>query len=182
MPASVTHAGQAVSDSAARQTLDLAALPALERVATGAVDRAAPEALDHPTQQAPVRVAPHALDRAALQALDRADTLASFRDEFDLPADVIYLDGNSLGPLPKATCGRVAEVVAGEWGQSLIRGWNMHGWMQLPLRVGEKLGRIIGAEPGSTLVADFDLGQSVQAAGGGAGGTSHPPGHLDGDW
>ena len=65
--------------------------------------------------------------RDALEALDRADTLASFRDEFELPADLIYLDGNSLGPLPKATSGRVAEVVAREWGQSLIRGWNVHG-------------------------------------------------------
>jgi kynureninase len=97
---------------------------------------------------------PASLTRAALEALDRADELAPFREEFDLPADVIYLDGNSLGPLPKATPGRVAEVVAREWGQSLIRGWNTHGWMRLPQRIGEKLGRIIGAEPGSTLVAD----------------------------
>ncbi len=92
--------------------------------------------------------------RAGLEALDRADELAPFRDEFDLPADVIYLDGNSLGPLPKATPGRVAEVVAREWGGSLIRAWNAHGWMRLPLSVGEKIGRIIGAEPGSTTVAD----------------------------
>lgn len=97
---------------------------------------------------------PASLTRAALETLDRADELAPFREEFDLPADVIYLDGNSLGPLPKATPARVAEVVAREWGQSLIRGWNTHGWMRLPLRIGEKLGRIIGAEPGSTLVAD----------------------------
>ncbi len=97
---------------------------------------------------------PTSLTRAALQALDRNDTLALFRDEFDLPPDVIYLDGNSLGPLPKATPGRVAQVVAHEWGQSLIRAWNAHDWIRLPLRVGEKIGRIIGAEPGSTLVAD----------------------------
>jgi kynureninase len=94
------------------------------------------------------------LTRAALEALDRADELAPFREEFDLPADVIYLDGNSLGPLPKAVPERVAEVVAREWGKSLIRAWNAHGWMRLPLNVGEKIGRIIGAEPGSTLVAD----------------------------
>jgi kynureninase len=94
------------------------------------------------------------LTRAELEALDRADPLAPFRDEFDLPADVIYLDGNSLGPLPKATLGRMAEVVAREWGHSLIRAWNVHDWIGLPLRVGEKIGQIIGAEPGSTLVAD----------------------------
>jgi kynureninase len=94
------------------------------------------------------------LTRAGLEALDRVDELAPFRDEFDLPADVIYLDGNSLGPLPRATPGRVAGVVAREWGGSLIRAWNAHGWMRLPLSVGEKIGRIIGAEPGSTTVAD----------------------------
>ena len=97
---------------------------------------------------------PADLTRAALEALDRADDLAPFRAEFDLPADVIYLDGNSLGPLPKAAAARVAEVVTREWGTSLIRAWNAHDWIGLPLRIGEKLGRIIGAAPGSTLVAD----------------------------
>src|SRR5580692_8185135 len=97
---------------------------------------------------------PPPLPRAALEALDRGDELAPFRDEFDLPPDVIYLDGNSLGPLLKATSARVAEVVAREWGRSLIRAWNAHDWIGLPLRVGEKIGRLIGAEPGSTLVAD----------------------------
>ena len=67
---------------------------------------------------------------------------------------VIYLDGNSLGPLPKATPARVAEVVAREWGKSLIRAWTAHDWIDLPLRVGEKIGRLIGAAPGSTVVAD----------------------------
>jgi kynureninase len=94
------------------------------------------------------------LTRAEAAALDRTDPLAPFRDEFDLPADAIYLDGNSLGPLPKATPARMAEVVAREWGHSLIRAWNAHDWIGLPLRVGEKIGQIIGAEPDSTLVAD----------------------------
>ncbi len=97
---------------------------------------------------------PTELTRAALEALDRADDLAPFREEFDLPADVIYLDGNSLGPLPKATTARVADVITYEWGTSLIRAWNAHDWIGLPLRIGEKLGRIIGAAPNSTLVAD----------------------------
>jgi len=88
------------------------------------------------------------LTRAGLEALDRADKLAPFREEFDLPADVIYLDGNSLGPLPKAVPGRVAEVVTREWGRALIRAWNAHGWMRLPMSVGEKIGRLIGAGPG----------------------------------
>ncbi len=92
--------------------------------------------------------------RDALAALDAADTLAPFRGQFMLPEGVIYLDGNSLGPVPKATPGRVAEVVAREWGESLIRAWTEHGWIDLPLRVGEKIGRLNGAAPGSTVVAD----------------------------
>lgn len=85
---------------------------------------------------------------------DDADALAPFRDRFALPPGVIYLDGNSLGPLPRATMPRVAEVVQREWGDSLIRAWNAHDWIGLPLRVGEKIGRLIGAEPGSAVVTD----------------------------
>lgn len=92
--------------------------------------------------------------RTTLAALDVADPLAPFRDRFVLPEGVIYLDGNSLGPLPRATPARVAEVVTQEWGQSLIRAWNAHGWIDLAARVGEKIGRLIGAAPGSTIVAD----------------------------
>ena len=87
-------------------------------------------------------------------ALDRADELAAFRDRFVLPDGVIYLDGNSLGPLPKATKARVREVLEREWGQSLIRSWTEHGWIDLQFRVGEKIGRLIGAAPGTTVVAD----------------------------
>lgn len=87
-------------------------------------------------------------------ALDRADELASARDQFVLPDGVIYLDGNSLGALPKATAARVAQVLEQEWGQSLIRSWTDHGWIDLQFRVGEKIGRLVGAEPGTTVVAD----------------------------
>jgi kynureninase len=94
------------------------------------------------------------LTRDDLAALDRTDPLAAFRERFILPDGVIYLDGNSLGALPKATPGRVADVVAREWGESLIRAWNAHDWIGMPLRVGEKIGRLVGAAPGSTVVAD----------------------------
>src|ERR1700722_3495372 len=94
------------------------------------------------------------ITRAALAALDAADPLAPFRDRFVLPDGVIYLDGNSLGPVPKDTPRRAADVVPREWGPSLIRAWTEHGWIDLPGRVGEKIGRLIGAEPGSTVVAD----------------------------
>ena len=73
---------------------------------------------------------------------------------FHLPEGVIYLDGNSLGPLPKATPARIAEVMQREWGQSLIRSWTDHGWIDLQFRVGEKIGQLIGAEPNTTVVAD----------------------------
>lgn len=94
------------------------------------------------------------IDRATLAARDAADPLAPFRDRFTLPEGVIYLDGNSLGALPRATPERVAQVVTQEWGTSLIRAWNAHGWIDLAQRVGEKIGRLIGAAPGSTIVAD----------------------------
>jgi kynureninase len=87
-------------------------------------------------------------------ALDRADPLAPLRDQFVLPAGVIYLDGNSLGVLPKAAPARVAEVVAREWGEGLIRSWNSAGWMELPQRIGDKIARLVGAGPGELVVAD----------------------------
>jgi kynureninase len=89
-----------------------------------------------------------------LAALDLADPLAKYRDRFILPEGVLYLDGNSLGPLPRATPARLAEVVTREWGEGLIRSWNDVGWIDEPLRLGEKIGRVIGAEPGSVAVAD----------------------------
>lgn len=92
--------------------------------------------------------------RADLAALDDADALASFRARFVLPDGVIYLDGNSLGPVPLATPARIAEVVGQEWGQSLIRAWTEHDWIGLPLRVGEKIGQLVGAAPRCTAVAD----------------------------
>src|SRR5579863_4526298 len=86
--------------------------------------------------------------------MDRSDPLRAFRDRFLLPDGVIYLDGNSLGPVPRATPDRIADVIGREWGDSLIRAWNDHGWIDLTRRVGEKIGRLIGAEPGGTIVAD----------------------------
>ena len=94
------------------------------------------------------------ITRDAAAALDQADELAPFRERFVLPGGVIYLDGNSLGPLPKATPARVAQVLEREWGQSLIRGWTDHGWIDLQCRVGEKIARLIGAAQGTTVVAD----------------------------
>ncbi|WP_444452471.1 kynureninase [Rhodobacter capsulatus] len=73
---------------------------------------------------------------------------------FDLPPDVIYLDGNSLGPLPRAVPARVEAAIRAEWGAMLITAWNKAGWMDLPERLGNRIGRLIGAEPGSVTLGD----------------------------
>jgi kynureninase len=92
-----------------------------------------------------------ALERAA--ALDAADPLASFRDRFVVTdPDLVYLDGNSLGRLPRATADRLARVVVDEWGSELIRGWTH--WIDEPGRVGDLIAALVGAQPGEVLVSD----------------------------
>ncbi len=86
--------------------------------------------------------------------LDAADPLAPLRDQFMLPAGVIYLDGNSLGVLPKAAPARIAEVVTKEWGEGLIRAWNSAGWFDLPQRLGDKLACLVGAAAGELVCTD----------------------------
>jgi kynureninase len=88
------------------------------------------------------------------RALDAQDPLGALRDQFILPEGVIYLDGNSLGVLPKAAPARIADVVAAEWGQGLIRSWNTAGWFDLPQRLGDKVARLIGAAPGEVVCTD----------------------------
>jgi kynureninase len=73
---------------------------------------------------------------------------------FDLPQGVIYLDGNSLGPLPKGAAQRAGQVIGHEWGQQLIRAWNSAGWMELPRRVGNRIAPLIGAPEGSVATGD----------------------------
>jgi kynureninase len=94
------------------------------------------------------------ISRATLESLDRNDPLRSFRDKFALPKGLIYLDGNSLGALPSASVDRIRNLVEVEWGRDLIGSWNKNGWMDLQFRIGEKIGRLIGALPGETIVAD----------------------------
>lgn len=79
---------------------------------------------------------------------------AATRAMFHLPEGVIYLDGNSLGPLPRAAEARIAETVREEWGTMLITGWNRAGWMAKPARLGDRIGRLIGAPPGTVVVGD----------------------------
>lgn len=86
--------------------------------------------------------------------MDAADPLAGMRARFDLPGGLIYLDGNSLGPLSHAVRQRMARVLEAEWGEGLIRSWNAAGWIDLAQRAGDRIGRLIGAEPGEVIVAD----------------------------
>ncbi|MBB5220770.1 kynureninase [Amaricoccus macauensis] len=76
------------------------------------------------------------------------------RAMFDLPKGIVYLDGNSLGPLPRAATDAVARVMRDEWGHELIRAWNTCGWMAQPLALGDRIGRLIGAPPGTVAVGD----------------------------
>ena len=90
----------------------------------------------------------------ACQQLDAQDRLRHLRDQFNLPESIIYLDGNSLGALPKATAARVAQVVTQEWGTGLIRSWNTAGWIDQPQHLGDKIARLVGANPGEVVAAD----------------------------
>lgn len=93
------------------------------------------------------------IERVDAAALDASDPLGDFRSLFTLPDDVVYLDGNSLGPLPAATRDRLQTVVEEEWGRRMIRGWD-EGWLELPVVVGDMLGRLLGAEAGQVVVGD----------------------------
>jgi kynureninase len=88
------------------------------------------------------------------RALDAQDPLRPLRDLFTLPEGVLYLDGNSLGPLPRAAPERIARAVEQEWGQGLIRSWNEAGWFELPQRLGDKIATLVGAGQGEVVATD----------------------------
>jgi kynureninase len=94
------------------------------------------------------------LTREALVALDAEDPLADAREGFALPDGIVYLDGNSLGALPKATAGAIEALIRGQWGEDLVTSWTRHGWVDLPRTVGAKISRLLGAAPNEVLVAD----------------------------
>ncbi|MES2980460.1 MAG: kynureninase [Pseudomonadota bacterium] len=88
------------------------------------------------------------------RAMDAADALAPLSHLFALPQGVVYLDGNSLGALPRSTAARVADVVTRQWGDGLIGSWNTAGWIDLPQRVGDKIARLVGAGSGEVVATD----------------------------
>ena len=106
-------------------------------------------------------------DRDQLEELDRNDQLAAFREEFLLRDGLIYLDGNSLGAMPKVTSERVHHVIENEWAQGLINSWLGADWINAPTRVGAKIANLLGAHPGEVVVADstsINLFKAIAAA------------------
>jgi len=99
--------------------------------------------------------------------MDQSDPFRDKRDLFDLPDGIVYLDGNSLGALPKAVKSRLREVVEEEWGKSLIAGWFDHHWVTLPQRTGDKIAMLIGADAGEVVVTEstsINLYRAIHAA------------------
>ncbi|MBL4741859.1 MAG: kynureninase [Idiomarina sp.] len=89
-----------------------------------------------------------------IKTLDKQDPLQSYREQFSLPKNTIYLDGNSLGALPTRVKQRVKAVTEQQWGEDLISSWNTHDWVSLPQQVGDKIAPVIGANPGDVICCD----------------------------
>jgi kynureninase len=107
------------------------------------------------------------VSRDACIARDATDPIGALRDRFVIPDGVIYLDGNSLGPMPRAAANTLRRTIEQEWGHDLIRSWNSAGWFEMPLRLGDRIGALIGAAPGQTVVCDttsINLYKAVHAA------------------
>ncbi|MDM7831279.1 kynureninase [Cellulomonas edaphi] len=105
--------------------------------------------------------------RTRAAALDERHQATDLRERFALPDGVVYLDGNSLGALPRAVVGAVSDAVEVQWGRDLITSWNTHGWWDTPRRVGDRLGRLVGAAAGQVVVGDSTsvrLHQALHAA------------------
>lgn len=93
-------------------------------------------------------------NHAVIERMDETDPLRSMRSKFSLPDGVIYLDGNSLGPASSSVFGELEKAARQEWAKGLIRSWNDAGWFDLPIELGNRIGRLIGAAPGQTVVSD----------------------------
>ena len=107
------------------------------------------------------------LTRSDCIALDRQDPLADCRDRFAIPADIIYLDGNSLGALSGATLPSITKIIEQEWGHDLIQSWNKAGWFELPSTLGDRIATLIGSAPGQVVVCDntsINLYKALHAA------------------
>ena len=94
------------------------------------------------------------LTRKDFTSLDKIDPLAKVRDEFSLPQNLIYFDGNSLGPLPKCTIHTLETMIQKEWGNGLIGSWNKENWINMPRELGNKIAPLVGAKLGEVIVVD----------------------------
>lgn len=94
------------------------------------------------------------LTREYFESLDLGDPLAAYRDEFQIPRGLVYLDGNSLGAMPRAAAVRAREVVERQWAEDLITSWNKAGWFRMPVVLGDKIARLTGAGEGEIVVTD----------------------------
>jgi kynureninase len=105
--------------------------------------------------------------REACVARDQSDPLRAFRDRFTLPDGLIYLDGNSLGPMPRAAPDVLNRTITREWGHDLIGSWNSAGWFDMPVQLGDRIGKLLGAGAGQTVVSDttsINLFKALHAA------------------
>lgn len=96
----------------------------------------------------------HDLSLDYAKAQDEADPLSGMRAHFTCPKNMIYMDGNSLGVLPKGLPEKLAETISRDWGNGLVQSWNNAGWIDLPQKLGAKIGHLIGAEDNAVLAAD----------------------------
>jgi kynureninase len=118
-------------------------------------------------REAPSMSSASMTSREACVARDSIDPLRGFRDRFVIPEGTIYLDGNSLGPMPRIAPGLLNRTIEQEWGHDLIRSWNSAGWFDMPVRLGDRIGALIGAAPGQTVVCDttsINLYKAIHAA------------------
>ena len=93
----------------------------------------------------------------------RTTDFALTKAGFQLPEGVTYLNGNSLGPMPLAARERVSRMMSDEWGEMLVRGWDKAGWIHGPTRIGERVGRLLGAPPGTVVMGDTSSIQLYKA-------------------
>lgn len=101
--------------------------------------------------------------RGAAVAADVADPVGFMRSRFELPAGIVYLDGNSLGAMPAHVPAAMADAVSRQWGTDLITSWNENGWWQLPTRIGDRIATLVGAAPGQVVCGDSTSVQLFQA-------------------
>lgn len=94
------------------------------------------------------------LERQYFESLDQQDSLAPYRDRFELEEGLLYFNGNSLGAMPRGMSQRLQSFAEDEWGRDIVRGWNTQGWYEMPQRVGDKIALLIGADAGEVIVAD----------------------------